>query len=57
MSDGLDVYRACLEKVLRARSKPGIETDHLIDEVEQEYREQLKEAQKRVWFNGEEVPF
>jgi hypothetical protein len=57
MSDGLDMYRACLEKVLRARENPRIETDHLIDEIEQEYQNNLKEAQKRVWFNGEEVPF
>jgi hypothetical protein len=51
------MYRACLEKVLRARENPRIETDHLIDEIEQEYQNNLKEAQKRVWFNGEEVPF
>ena len=57
MSDGLALYRACLEKVLRAREHPGTETDCLLDEVEQEYQEQLREAHKHVWFNGEEVPF
>ena len=56
MSDGLvlgvSVYRTCVEKVLNARLDPSVETEHLLDEIEQEYRNSLIKARKRTWLRG-----